>query len=145
MLLFKRELYFSTRAIQKNKIIKSFSKVDRKSTRPQQLQNSMAEDENSTQSSIETPPFRSPSEILFTLSNNSKFISSKALLLRLFQSELFTAVQALHYLQKYSHEPGIQYYLCERMKELPEEDVEVIVPQLWYISNYNLSFIIILN
>lgn len=68
-------------------------------------------------------------------SSNSKFttnISSKSLLLRLFQSELFTAVQALHYLQKYSNEPGIQYYLCERLKELPDEDVEVLLPQLWY-------------
>ena len=62
---------------------------------------------------------------------NSKFISSKALLLRLFQSELFTALQALHYLRKYSNEPGIQYYLCERLKELPEGDIEVLIPQLW--------------
>ena len=91
----------------------------------------MAEDENSLQSPIENPPFRSPSVILSSSSNNSKFISSKALLLRLFQSELFTTVQALHYLRKYSNEPGIQYYLCERLKELPEEDVEVIIPQLW--------------
>lgn len=74
-----------------------------------------------------------PNSVTFSSSQatNSKFISSKALLLRLFQSELFTAVQALHYLQKYSNEPGIQYYLCERLKELPEEDIEVIIPQLW--------------
>lgn len=95
----------------------------------------MAEDENSPHFSnvfnSESLPFRSTSLILASSSNNSKFISSKALLLRLFQSELFTAVQALHYLQKYSNEPGIQYYLCERLKELPEEDVEVIIPQLW--------------
>lgn len=64
-------------------------------------------------------------------SNNARIISPKALLLRLFQSELFTAVQALHYLQKYSNEPGIQYYLCERLKDLPEEDVEILIPQLW--------------
>lgn len=91
----------------------------------------MAEDENSPQFTIESSQFRSPSVILSSSSNNSKFISSKSLLLRLFQSELFTAIQALHYLQKYPKEPGIQYYLCERLKELPEEDVEVIMPQLW--------------
>lgn len=72
-----------------------------------------------------------PSSVIFSSTNNSRIISSKALLLRLFKSELFTAVQALHYLQKYSNEPGIQYYLCERLKELPEEDVEVLIPQLW--------------
>lgn len=75
------------------------------------------------------------SHLSTSTSSNSKFttnISSKSLLLRLFQSELFTAVQALHYLQKYSNEPGIQYYLCERLKELPDEDVEVLLPQLWY-------------
>lgn len=71
-----------------------------------------------------------PSSVIFS-TTNSRIISSKALLLRLFKSELFTAVQALHYLQKYSNEPGIQYYLCERLKELPEEDVEVLIPQLW--------------
>lgn len=87
--------------------------------------------DSTTQIAIESPPYRSPSLVLSSSTNNSKFISSKALLLRLFQSELFTAVQALHYLQKYSNEPGIQYYLCERLKELPEEDVEMIIPQLW--------------
>lgn len=94
----------------------------------------MAEDENSNspQFTIESPQLRPSSAIFASSSNkNSKFISSKSLLLRLFQSELFTGVQALHYLRKYSNEPGIQYYLCERLKELPEEDVEVIIPQLW--------------
>lgn len=64
-------------------------------------------------------------------SNSSKFISSKALLLRFFQSEFFTPIQALHYLQKYSNEPGIQYYLCERLKQFSEKDFEFIIPQLW--------------
>lgn len=65
-------------------------------------------------------------------SQNSTFNgTSKSLLLRLFQSELFTAVQALHYLQKYYNEPGIQYYLCERLKQFPEEDVNDLLPQLW--------------
>lgn len=71
-----------------------------------------------------------PSSVILS-TYNSRIISSKALLLRLFKSELFTAVQAIHYLQKYSNEPGIQYYLCERLKELPEDDVEVLIPQLW--------------
>lgn len=71
------------------------------------------------------------SEVNSSIIGNSKFISSKALLLRLFQSELFTEVQALHYLQKYSNEPGIQYYLCERLKEFPEEEIEILIPQLW--------------
>lgn len=72
---------------------------------------------------------KSPS--VFSSTNNSKLVSSKSLLLRLFQSELFTAVQALHYLQKYSREPGIQYYLCERLKVFPEQEIEIIIPQLW--------------
>lgn len=89
------------------------------------------EEENSPPVSLNE--IRASSVVLSTTTtnNNSKIISSKALLLRLFQSEFFTAVQALHYLQKYSNEPGIQYYLCERLKELPEEDVEVLIPQLW--------------
>jgi hypothetical protein len=66
-----------------------------------------------------------------TAGHGGKIYSTKALLLRLFQSELFTAVQALHYLQKYSNEPGIQYYLCERLKELPEQNVDILIPQLW--------------
>lgn len=69
--------------------------------------------------------------------NNNNFMkkfpnySSKAMLLRLFQSELFTASQAVHYLQKYSTEPGIQFYLCERLKRMPFEDVEILLLQLW--------------
>lgn len=88
----------------------------------------MNEGEESVQLSDEE--FRKSPSVFFS-TTNSKIISSKSLLLRLFQSELFTAVQALHYLQKYSNEPGIQYYLCERLKAFPEQEVEIIIPQLW--------------
>ncbi len=90
----------------------------------------MEEDENSPQVFKED---KRPTSAIYPSAStaNIKFISSKALLLRLFQSEFFTAVQALHYLQKYSNEPGIQYYLCERLKELPEDDIELLIPQLW--------------
>lgn len=87
------------------------------------------QDPNRTQMSETEPP--NASVVVLNSSTNSKFISSKALLLRLFQSELFTPIQALHYLQKYSNEPGIQYYLCERLKEFSETDIEFLIPQLW--------------
>ena len=88
----------------------------------------MNEEEESTQ--VLNEEFRTSPAVVFA-TNNLKIVSSKSLLLRLFQSELFTAVQALHYLQKYSNEPGIQYYLCERLKAFPEQEVEIIIPQLW--------------
>lgn len=87
--------------------------------------------EDSPLSNSEGSQINLPSVIPVTTSNNPKFISSKALLLRLFQSELFTSLQALHYLQKYSNEPGIQYYLCERLKEFSESELEGLIPQLW--------------
>lgn len=61
-----------------------------------------------------------------TQSNNPK-----GLLLRLFQSDLFTPTQAVYYLYKYSTEPGIQFYLCERIKDMPSEQVEFLLPQIW--------------
>ncbi len=88
-----------------------------------------AQDPNTTQMAENETP--NANVVVLNSSSNSKFISSKALLLRLFQSELFTPIQALHYLQKYSNEPGIQYYLCERLKEFPEVDIEYLIPQLW--------------
>ena len=96
---------------------------------------SESENENENENCNIVKEFPESSNLSTSTSSNSKFstnVSSKSLLLRLFQSDLFTAVQALHYLQKYSNEPGIQYYLCERLKELPDEDVEIFLPQLWY-------------
>lgn len=58
--------------------------------------------------------------------------SSKNMLLRLFQSELFTCTQAVYYLYKYASDPGIQFYLCERLKDMPYHKVEFLFPQLWY-------------
>ena len=57
--------------------------------------------------------------------------NSKGLLLRLFQSDLFTSTQAVYYLYKYSAEPGIQFYLCERLKDMPRDQIEFLLPQLW--------------
>lgn len=57
--------------------------------------------------------------------------SSKAMLLRLFQSDLFTSSQAVFYLFKYVNEPGIQFYLCERLKSMPRAEIEFLIPQIW--------------
>jgi len=56
---------------------------------------------------------------------------SKGMLLRLFQSDLFTAAQAVHYLGRYSDAPGIQFHLCNRLKMMAFDDVRFLLPQLW--------------
>ncbi len=61
----------------------------------------------------------------------SKSSNSKGLLLRLFQSDLFTSTQAVYYLYKYAAEPGIQFYLCERLKLMPHDEIEFLLPQIW--------------
>lgn len=56
---------------------------------------------------------------------------SKGMLLRLFQSDLFTAAQAAHYLGRYFDAPGIQFYLCNRLRTMPFDEVRFLLPQLW--------------
>lgn len=58
---------------------------------------------------------------------------AKGMLLRLFQSELFTAAQAVHYLFRYGNEPGIQYYLCERLRMLAPDSVQFLLPQICHL------------
>lgn len=53
------------------------------------------------------------------------------LLLRLFKSDFFNTWIAVSYLYKYS-DPGIQEYLCKRLSEQPIEEIEFLLPQLWY-------------
>ncbi|EPZ32863.1 Phosphatidylinositol 4-kinase domain-containing protein [Rozella allomycis CSF55] len=58
--------------------------------------------------------------------------SKKGLLLRLFESEHFDPYIALSYLFKYE-DPGIQEYLCVRLKEFPPEAIEFLLPQLVHL------------
>lgn len=69
------------------------------------------------------------SQIIKSFPNSSS--NSKGLLLRLFQSDLFTPTQAVYYLGKYSNEPGIQFYLCERLRDMPNDQIEFLLPQIW--------------
>src|SRR5690348_3258693 len=53
-------------------------------------------------------------------------------LLRLFNSELFNYWMALHYLYRQS-QVGIHYYICNRLRSLPVEEIEFIIPQLCHL------------
>ena len=54
-------------------------------------------------------------------------------LLRLFNSDFFDASMALGYLLRYNREEsGIQYAVCERLRERPQEELEFLLPQFWY-------------
>lgn len=60
--------------------------------------------------------------------------SRRSGLLRLFNSEFFDASMALGYLLRYNHdEAGIQHAVCERLRERPPEELEFLLPQLWYL------------
>lgn len=63
-----------------------------------------------------------------------KVVASSRLpgLLRLFSSELFSHWMALHYLFK-QDQVGIHYYICNRLRSLPLEEVEFIIPQLCHV------------
>ena len=55
----------------------------------------------------------------------------KAGLLRLFESQFFTPHMAVCYLHRYTSDPGIQYYLCQRLRDPKyHSDVEFLLPQL---------------
>lgn len=56
----------------------------------------------------------------------------QALLLRLFESQFFNSWIAVSYLFKYSNHIGIQEYLCLRLAEFPIDEIQFLLPQLWY-------------
>ncbi len=61
------------------------------------------------------------------------YTGSKDLLLRLFQSDYFDSWIGLNYLWRYnSKDVGIQYFLCERLKDRPIGEIEFVLPQIWY-------------
>lgn len=58
----------------------------------------------------------------------------KAGLLRLFESQFFTPHMAVCYLHRYTSDPGIQYYLCQRLRDPKyHSDVEFLLPQLCHL------------
>lgn len=74
-----------------------------------------------------------------------EFGSRKDMLLRLLESEHFDAWIGLSYLWKYNgKDVGIQFYLCEKLKARPLEEIEFLLPQIWYNRSINplLYFIV---
>lgn len=58
----------------------------------------------------------------------------KAGLLRLFESQFFTPHMAVCYLHRYTSDPGVQYYLCQRLRDPRyHSDVEFLLPQLCHL------------
>ncbi|KAI9293603.1 kinase-like protein [Neoconidiobolus thromboides FSU 785] len=57
-------------------------------------------------------------------------MSSHSLLLRLFNSEFFNPWFAVSYLHRYPENIGIQHYLCNRLKEFPNNETIFFLPQL---------------
>jgi hypothetical protein len=62
---------------------------------------------------------------------NSSSGGPETWLLRLFESSFFDTWLAATYLFKFIDNIGIQYYLCQRLKEFPLDEVEFLLPQLW--------------
>ena len=61
-------------------------------------------------------------------------VGRKAGLLRLFESQFFTPHMAICYLHRYSSDPGVQYYLCQRLRDSKYHlDVEFLLPQLCHL------------
>lgn len=58
--------------------------------------------------------------------------SKKSWLLRLFQSQFFDPYVAISYLWKYQDDIGVQDYLCGRFAQFSMEEIEFLLPQLWY-------------
>lgn len=76
-------------------------------------------------------------EILLTQpaapSSLAEFTGTKDLLFRLIQSDYFDAWIGLNYLWKYNgKDVGLQYFLCERLRERPMSEIEFVLPQIWY-------------
>lgn len=62
----------------------------------------------------------------------SEYIGKKDLLLRLLQSDYFDAWIGLAYLWRYNgKDVGLQYFICERMRERPLGEIEFVLPQIW--------------
>lgn len=60
------------------------------------------------------------------------YIGKKDLLLRLFQSDYFDAWIGLAYLWRYNgKDVGLQYFICERMRQRPLGEIEFVLPQIW--------------
>eukprot|EP00917_Polyrhabdina_sp_WS-2016_P025008 GHVP01053950.1.p1 GENE.GHVP01053950.1~~GHVP01053950.1.p1 ORF type:complete len:744 (+),score=103.45 GHVP01053950.1:346-2577(+) len=64
---------------------------------------------------------------------SNKQRSGNDLLLRFIESEHFNAHIALKYLSQYG-EPGIQYFLCMKLRESSICDIEFILPQLCHLA-----------
>lgn len=65
-----------------------------------------------------------------------EYVGKKDLLLRLIKSDYFDAWIGLAYLWKYDgKDVGLQYFLCERMKERPMGEIEFVLPQIWYTAS----------
>jgi len=60
-------------------------------------------------------------------------VGGKDMLLRLLQSDYFDAWIGLAYLWRYNgRDVGLQYLLCERMRQRPMDEIEFVLPQIWY-------------
>lgn len=58
----------------------------------------------------------------------------KAGLLRLFESDFFSTRLALAYLYRYQGDPGVQYYLCQRLRDPAyASEIEFLLPQLCHL------------
>lgn len=67
------------------------------------------------------------------VSLGEEYVGTKDLLLRLLKSDYFDAWIGLNYLWQYSgKDSGMQYFLCERLKERPYGEIEFVLPQIWY-------------
>lgn len=73
----------------------------------------------------------------------AEFTGTKELLFRLIQSDYFDAWIGLNYLWKYNgKDVGLQYFLCERLRERPMSEIEFVLPQIWYFQSrdYHKSY-----
>jgi hypothetical protein len=65
----------------------------------------------------------------------SEYTGTKDLLFRLIRSDYFDAWIGLNYLWKYNgKDVGLQYFLCERLRERPMSEIEFVLPQIWYTA-----------
>jgi hypothetical protein len=97
-------------------------------------QNHIASAANSTNESTPRPVAR-PTEFVFR--TDALTGQTKEGLLALIQSDHFDAWMALACLWRVAgggREVGLQFYVCERLKGRPQDEIEFLLPQIWYVS-----------
>jgi hypothetical protein len=92
-------------------------------------------------STIDSPASMNTEDLVIAEDSQQK--TSQSWLLRLFESKMFDASMAVHYLFN-SKEPGVLSYLGNRLFTLDDQDVEFYLPQLvnMYVQHHEVAEVV---